>query len=462
LDQTLVRPVETLISARWVVPVVPRGSVLVDHSVAIEHGRIVAVLPTAQARSQLEPEQHIQLPQHALAPGLINAHAHAAMNLLRGAGDDLPLGRWLNERIWPLERALMSERFVYDGTRHAAAEMLRAGITCCNDMYFFPEAAARAFMDLGMRCVVGIIAIEFPSAYATDADDYLRKGLQTRDALREEPLVSFALAPHAPYTVADPTLARIAVLAEELDLPVHIHVHETDAEIAESVRQHGTRPLARLARLGLVTERLLAVHAVHLQPDEIALLGQRGVSVAHCPASNLKLASGIAPVAALLRQGVGVAFGTDGAASNNRLDLFEEMRLAALLAKAAAMDASALPAVQALECATIAAAGALGLRDRIGSIEVGKQADLIAVDLSSLETQPCFDVASQLVYCAGREHVASVWVGGRRVVAEQRLVHGAGEVDVASIAAAGAFWQARIQKELTNLSATSNTNGFTG
>jgi 5-methylthioadenosine/S-adenosylhomocysteine deaminase len=457
------KTVETLISARWVVPIVPRGAVLADHSVAIDQGRILAVLPTAEARLRFEPAQHVQLTRHALAPGLINAHCHAAMNLLRGAGDDLPLARWLGERIWPLERALVGERFVYDGTQHAAAEMLRAGITCCNDMYFFPEAAARAFIDLGMRCVVGIIAIEFPSAYASDADDYLRKGLQTRDALRDEPLVGFALAPHAPYTVADQTLARIATLADELDLPVHMHLHETEAEVAESVKQHGTRPLARLDRLGLVSERLLAVHAVHLQPDEIALLAQRGASVAHCPASNLKLASGIAPVAALLRHGIGVAFGTDGAASNNRLDLFEEMRLAALLAKGSALDASVLPAWQALECATIVPAGALGLRDRIGSIEIGKQADLIAIDLSNLETQPCFDVASQLVYCAGREHVSSVWVGGRQVVAERRLVHGASEVDEGSIAVASAFWQARIQKELaTRVSHASNENGFTG
>jgi 5-methylthioadenosine/S-adenosylhomocysteine deaminase len=299
-----------------------------------------------------------------------------------------------------------------------------------------------------MRCVVGIIALEFPSAYATDADDYLRKGLQTRDALREEPLVTFTLAPHAPYTVADATLRRIAMLAEELDVPLHTHVHETDAEIAESVQQHGVRPLARLDRLGLVTERLLAVHAVHLQPDEIALLGQRGASVAHCPASNLKLASGIAPVASMLRQGVGVTFGTDGAASNNRLDLFDEMRLAALLAKGASLDASALPAWQALECATLNAAAALGLSDRIGSLEAGKQADLIAVDLSELETQPCLDVASQLVYCAGREHVSAVWVAGRQVVSERRLLRDGQAVDLAAMAATCAAWQGQIQKHL--------------
>ena len=438
------RPVDTLISARWVVPVIPRGAVLADHSVAVEGSRIVAVLPTALARAQFAPTRHIDLPQHVLAPGLINAHAHAAMNLLRGAGDDLPLGRWLNERIWPLERALVSERFVYDGTRLAAAEMLRAGITCCNDMYFYPEQAAQAFAQLGMRCVVGIIALEFPSAYAADADDYLRKGLAARDVLRGEPLVGFALAPHAPYTVADATLTRVAMLAEELDVPVHTHVHETAAEVEESVRLHGVRPLARLDRLGLVSERLLAVHAVHLLPEEIALLAQRGASVAHCPASNLKLASGLAPTAALLRQGVAVAFGSDGAASNNRLDLFEEMRLGALLAKGAANDASALPAWQALECATVHAAGALGLGDRIGSIEAGKDADLIAVDLSGPETQPCHDVVSQLVYCAGREHVSSVWVAGERVVADRLLMRGERQIDFEPIAASALYWQARV------------------
>jgi 5-methylthioadenosine/S-adenosylhomocysteine deaminase len=442
--------VDTLIRARWVLPIAPRGAVLADHSVAIESGLIVAVVPAAAALARFEPAQQVDLPHHALAPGLVNAHAHAAMNLLRGAGDDLPLGRWLNERIWPLEGALVSERFAYDGARQAAAEMLRAGITCCNDMYFFPAAAAQAFSELGMRSVIGLIALEFATAYASDADDYLRKGLEARDRLRDDPLVSFMLAPHAPYTVSDATLSRIAVLAEELDLPIHIHVHETAAEVDESVRQHGSRPLARLDRLGLVSERLLAVHAVHLQPDEIGLLARRGASVAHCPASNLKLASGVAPVAALLREGVGVAFGTDGAASNNRLDLFEEMRLAALLAKSSAQDAAALPAWQALECATLVAARALGLASRIGSIEPGKQADLIAIDLSSPETQPCYDVVSQLVYCAGREHVEHAWVGGQQVLAGRRLVKAGAEVDLQAIGAASAHWQSQVQRLLAS------------
>jgi len=442
------RRVDNLISARWVLPIVPRGAVLADHSVAIEAGRIAAVVPTAAAMSQFEAARHVVLPHHALAPGLVNAHGHAAMSLLRGVGDDLPLERWLGERIWPLEMALISERFVYDGARQAGAEMLRGGITCCNDMYFFPGAAAQAFGELGMRCVISIIALEAASPYASDADDYLRKGLEVRDRLREDPLVGFTLAPHAPYTVSDATFSRIAMLAEELDLPIQIHLHETAWEIEDSLKRYGTRPLARLDRLGLVSERLLAVHAVHLQGEEIALLARRGASVAHCPASNLKLASGLAPVAALLREGVGLAFGTDSAASNNRLDLFDEMRLAALLAKGVAMDASVLPAAQALECATLSAARALGLDDRIGSIEAGKQADLIAVDLSGLQTQPCYDPVSQLVYCAGREQVEHAWVAGRQVLAQRRLVREGVEIDLLGISAATSHWQAQVQRLL--------------
>jgi 5-methylthioadenosine/S-adenosylhomocysteine deaminase len=303
-------PVDTLIHARWLIPVRPRATVLEGHAVAITDGKIVAVLPSAQADAAYAPAQRIELPTHALTPGWVNTHTHAAMTLLRGVGDDLPLMQWLETRIWPLETALVDEQFVYDGSQLAALEMLRAGTTTCSDMYFYPDVAARALRSLGMRAVVGIIAIEMPTGYANDAADYLRKGLAARDALRDDPLVHFTLAPHAPYTVADDTLAHIATLAEELDLQVHIHVHETQHEIDESVAQHGQRPLARLDRLGLVSERLIAVHAVHLTDTEIALLAERGATVVHCPASNLKLASGMAPVARLLQAGVKVAFGT--------------------------------------------------------------------------------------------------------------------------------------------------------
>ncbi len=414
------QPIDTLIEARWVIPVEPRGAVLADHAVAIDGGRIQAVLSTSAARAQYAPRAVVQLPTHAVTPGLVNAHTHAAMTLLRGVGDDLPLMRWLAERIWPLEKALVDAQFVHDGSLLAGIEQLRGGVTTCSDMYFYPDAAARALRQAGMRAVVGLIAIEFPTGYASDAEDYLRKGLAARDALRADPLVSFTLAPHAPYTVADATLRRIATYAEELDLPVHSHVHETADEVKEGLQQHGVRPLARLDRLGLVTERLIAVHAVHLEAAEIALLAERGASVAHCPSSNLKLASGFAPVAALLTAGVNVAFGTDGAASNDRLDVMQETRLAALLAKGVANDATALPAAHALECATLGGARALGLDARIGSLVAGKEADLAAFDMSAWETQPCFDPLPQLVYSAGRAQVTDVWVHGERVVQQQQ------------------------------------------
>jgi 5-methylthioadenosine/S-adenosylhomocysteine deaminase len=441
-------PIDTLIEARWILPIRPRGAVLEHHAVAIDGGRIEAVLPAADARAAYAPARRVVLDRHALMPGLVNAHTHAAMALLRGVGDDMPLNRWLAERIWPLEQALVSPGFVYDGTRLAAFEMLRAGVTCCNDMYFFPSEAALALRAVGMRAVVGIIAIDFPSPYAADADDYLRKGLATRDALSGDPLLGFALAPHAPYTVGDATLARIATLAEEVDLPIHIHVHETEHEIEESLAGHGLRPLARLDRHGLVSERLIAVHSVHLDTSEIALLAQRGATAVHCPSSNLKLASGIAPVRDLLAAGANLAFGTDGAASNNRLDLLEETRLAALLAKGAVHDPTALPAWQALECATLGGAVALGLADRIGSIEPGKEADLAAVELSAAETQPCYDVVSQLVYCAGRENVTDVWVAGRHAVQTRQLLDAAGHDPGAEILAATAPWQNQIRQRL--------------
>jgi 5-methylthioadenosine/S-adenosylhomocysteine deaminase len=441
--------IDTLLECRWVAPVRPHGLLLEHHAIAVDGGRIVALLPSDIAQTRFEPRARVALADHLVTPGFVNAHTHAAMALLRGVGDDLPLQRWLGERVWPLEAGLVSAEFVYDGTRLAALEMLRAGTTCCSDMYFYPDQSARALRALGMRAVVGIIAIEFPTAYATDAEDYLRKGLAARDALRDDPLVSFTLAPHAPYTVADNTLARIAMLAEELDLPLHTHIHETEHEITESLAKHGTRPLARLDRLGLVSERLIAVHAVHLDATEISLLAQRGATVAHCPSSNLKLASGIAPIAALMNAGVNVALGTDGAASNNRLDLLSEARLAALLAKGASGDAAMAPAAAILEAATLSAARALGLAGRIGSIEEGKEADLVAFDLSGIETQPCFDPLSHLVYACGREQVSDVWVAGSHVVKKRQVIDASGASVSGAVMAPVAAWQNRARQLLS-------------
>jgi len=447
--------IDTLIHARWVVPVVPRAVVLERHAVAITEDKIVDVLPSAEATQRYRASSTHTLETHAVTPGLVNCHTHAAMALLRGVGDDLPLMRWLKDRIWPLEAALVSAEFVHDGTQLAALEMLRSGTTTCSDMYFYPDASLRALRSMGLRAVAGIIAIEFPTAYAADAEDYLRKGLATRDAFRNDPLVSFTLAPHAPFTVADQTLKRIAVLAEELDLPIHTHVHETEDEIAESIAKHGCRPLQRLDRLGIVSERLIAVHAVHLSEHEIALLAQRGASVAHCPASNLKLGSGLAPLAKLSAAGVNIAIGTDGAASNNRIDMLAELRLAALLAKGVANDASAFGAPAALESATLGGACALGLDRRIGSIEVGKDADLVAFDMAAVETQPLYDVVSQIVYAAGREQVTDAWIAGQPVVHKRHvLADSDGLLEKTLMASVGA-WQNRCRQVLLTSGAVS-------
>ncbi len=414
--------VDLLISARWVIPVEPAGAVLHDHCVAVAEGRIVAVLPAAEAARGFDAREHLRLERHALIPGLVNLHTHAAMTLLRGLADDLPLMAWLQDHIWPAEAKHVSREFVYDGTLLACAEMLRGGVTCFNEMYFFPEAAARAALDSGMRAALGIIAFEFPTSYAADADDYIAKGLAARDALREEPLLSFCMAPHAPYTVSDRTFTKLVTIAEELDIPVHTHLHETRQEIEESLTRYKARPLARLRALGLLGPRLIAAHAVHVTDEEIETLAHHGASIAHCPSSNLKLASGFAPVAAMLARGINVGIGTDGAASNNRLDMFQEMRTAALLAKAAGNDAQAMPAHQALAAATLHGARALGLETAIGSLVPGKLADLCAVAFDEPELAPCYDPVSHLVYSAGREQVSHVWVAGVPRVREKKLV----------------------------------------
>jgi 5-methylthioadenosine/S-adenosylhomocysteine deaminase len=431
----------TVIEPRWIVPVEPAGTVLEAHAVVITDERILDVLPVADAGKRYPDAPRIQLPGHVLIPGLVNLHTHAAMTLMRGMADDRALMDWLQNHVWPAEAQLVSDEFVYDGALLACAEMLRGGITCFNDMYFFPEATARAALQTGMRAALGIIAIEFRSAYASDAQDYLARGMALRDTLRDEPLLSFCLAPHAPFTVSDATFAQIATYAGELDIPVHIHIHETAQEITDSLAQHGVRPLARLEKAGLLGPGLIAVHSVHLDDREIALFARHGCSVAHCPSSNLKLASGIAPVSKLLRAGVNIGLGTDGAASNNRLDLFAEMRLAALLAKGSSGDATVMPAHQALECATLGGARALGLQERTGSIVPGKLADLTAVNLSATALSPCYDPVSHLVYAAGREHVSDVWIGGKHQLADGHLV----SVDETAIRTKARQWQKRIR-----------------
>lgn len=414
--------VDLLIEARWVLPIEPADSCLAHHAVAVREGRIVDLLPIAEARQRYVAGTRVELPDHLLMPGLVNTHGHAAMTLLRGYADDLPLMRWLRERIWPAEMKHAGEQFVYDGTLLACAEMLRGGITCTNDMYFYPDAAARAFDRAGMRALVGMIAIDFPTAYASDAADYLAKGLATRDLWRKHERIGFALAPHAPYTASDATLAQVGLLAAQLDLPVHIHVHETAGEIEQSMQEHGVRPLVRLARLELLGPQLIGVHAVHCNVQDIELLARHACHVAHCPTSNMKLASGIAPIAQMQDAGINVGLGTDGAASNNRLDLFQEMRHAALLGKVAHCDAAKLPAHRVVQMATLDGARALGVDRHIGSIRAGKYADLCAVNFASAHLQPVYDPASHLVYVAGRDDVSHVWIQGEALVENGKLL----------------------------------------
>lgn len=433
-------PVDLLLQARWVVPVQPQGQVLEDHAVVVHEGAVVALLPQIEATARFVPAEQVDLGAHVLLPGLVNAHTHNPMTLLRGMADDMPLMTWLREHIWPVEAKVLGPEFVRDGVELAIAEMLRGGTTCANENYFFPDVAAATYRAHGFRAVVGLPIIEFPSAWARDTDEYFARACELADALRGDALIGAAFAPHAPYTVGDASFARVRLLADQLDLPVHLHLHETEQEIRDSVREHGVRPLARLAGMGLLNDRLIAVHMTQLTGSEIAQCAQAGVSVVHCPESNLKLASGFCPADALHRAGVNLAIGTDGCASNNDLDMFGEMRTAALLAKAVAQDASAMDAASALHAATLGGARALGLESRIGSIEPGKRADLVAVRMDEVETQPLYHVVSQLVYATPRAQVSDVWIEGRRLLQDRHLT----TIDRAAVAQRARQWRQRI------------------
>ena len=432
--------VDMLIHAEWIITVDADNTVLTQHAIAVNEGRIIEILPSDQAQQKYQSEAVHTLENHALIPGLINAHTHAAMTLFRGLADDLHLMEWLQDHIWPAEGKWVSDEFVHDGTMHAAAEMIRSGTTCFNDMYFFPDVTARVVDSVGMRATVGLILIDFPTVWAGDADEYISKGLEVHDHYRSNTRISTAFAPHAPYTVSDDPLQRIETLAEELDLPIHMHVHETAFEVKQAIDQTGLRPLSRLNDKGLISPRLLAVHMTQLTDDEVELLATSNANVVHCPESNLKLASGYCPVQQLMKAGVNVALGTDGAASNNDLDMLGEIRSAALLAKNVASDASAIPAHQAIRMATINGAKALGLDETIGSLEVGKSADIVAIDMGILETQPLYHVVSQLVYSATRNQVRHVWVAGQQLLKDNVLT----TIDEQEVIAKSRNWRDKI------------------
>ena len=432
--------VDTLIHARWIIPVEPESVTYEHHTLVIDSGKIIDLLPTDLANQKYQGMTTENLQDHALLPGLINCHTHAAMTLMRGIADDVPLMNWLQNHIWPLEQKWMSEAFVKDGTDLAIAEMILGGTTCFNDMYFFPEITAGQAIHHGIRAKVGLIVIDFPSVWAQNSEEYIEKGLALHEQLRLSDLCSTAFAPHAPYSVSDEPLQKIRTLADELELPIHIHVHETHHEVEQAQAQTGQRPLQRLQELGLVNPSLIAVHMTQLTDEEISMFAESGAHLVHCPESNLKLASGFCPIARCLAAGINVALGTDGAASNNDLDMLGEMRTAALLGKAVAGDASAIPAMTAISMATINGAKALGLDTVCGSLSLGKAADVIAIDLTYLETQPLYCPVSQIVYAASRQQVTDVWVAGKRLLKQRRLT----TINIDDLKVKIAEWQHRL------------------
>ena len=436
---TAVAPLDLLLLPTWLVPVEPAGVVLKEHGLGIRDGRIVFIGPRATAL-KLASQEVRELPGMLLSPGLVNAHGHAAMTLFRGLADDQPLMTWLEKHIWPAEARWVDEAFVRDGTDLAIAEQLKGGITCFCDMYFFPKIASERVHISGIRAQISAPILDFPIPGAASADEALRQAIELFGDLKHHPRIKVAFGPHAPYTVSDDNLEKIRVIAEELDAPIHMHLHETAGEVQQACERHGERPLARLARLGLLGPRFQAVHMTQISDDDLALLVESNSSVIHCPESNLKLASGFCPVERLWQAGVNVAVGTDGAASNNDLDLLGETRTAALLAKAVAGSATALDAHRALRMATLNGARALGLETEIGSLEVGKLADIVAFDLSGLAQQPIYDPVSQLIYASGRDCVRHLWVGGKPLLDDRRLTR----LDEQQLCATAHAWGQRI------------------
>ncbi|MGS2724563.1 TRZ/ATZ family hydrolase [Porticoccus sp. GXU_MW_L64] len=433
-------PVDLIINARWLAPVVPRNQLLQDCAVVIARGEIIAITTQKEAANQYTASETVDLDEHLLIPGLVNAHGHAAMSLLRGYADDQPLHTWLSDHIWPAEQQWVDQRFVRDGTNLAMAEMIRSGSTCFADMYFFPEAIAEAASRTGMRAQVAFPVFDFPSNWGSGPDDYIHKGLALRDDHKNDNLIQIAFGPHAPYTISDEPLQKVATYSEELATPIHIHLHETAQEISDEKSNSGLRPIERINQLGALSPLTQCVHMTQLNDNDLTLLQNSGAHVIHCPESNLKLASGLCPVQRLLDNSINVALGTDGAASNNDLSLLSELKTAALLAKGISGDASALNAHSALRMATLNGAKALGMADRIGSIEVGKAADLTAVRLDELEAHPLYNPLSQLVYSECSHRVSHVWVNGKALLRERELT----TLDQQEIIARTKEWQQKI------------------
>ncbi len=416
--------IKKALHAGWIIPVRPKGQILEKHTLVIEDQKIVSILPTEhwKRRKKTGSIEESDLNSCALIPGFVNTHTHSPMSLLRGIAEELPLDEWLKNHIWPLEDAFVNKEFVRDGTELSIAEMLLSGTTCFNDMYFFGDETARISIETGIRACIGMIVIKFPSTWASSVDEYFQKGQKIHDDFRNHPLISCAFAPHAPYTIDDKSLVRIGTLAEELDVQIHMHIQETKEEILKSLEEFGCSPIRRLEKLGLLSSRLTGVHLTEISDEEINLIAQSGVNVAHCPKSNLKLGCGIAPILAMEQKGLNIALGTDSAASNNELDMLGEAKIASLLAKGLNRSAKALPAETCLEMATFNGAKALGLEDEIGSLEVGKNADLLAIEMDVIDNLPGYNPLVQILYSGNKTQITNVWVNGRQLVKNRKLL----------------------------------------
>ncbi len=431
-----------IISASWIFTSNLEGQLLSDYSIVIENDKIIDLVPQDKVFDEYEANDTYQLTDHILIPGLINTHTHVAMSLFKGFADDLSLQDWLNDYIWPAEKEFINSSFVKDGSILALSEMIKSGVTTFNDMYFFPDATAEAVKELGVRSNIGLVVLDFPTNYATDPEDYLLKGFEFRDKWRNEELITTSIAPHAPYSVSDEAFTLINTYSEELSINIHTHLHETQWEIEDSIEKYGITPVQRLNNLGIIGPSLMAVHCVHLNDQDIATLAKNKVSIVHNPSSNMKLGSGIADIAKMLKQNLNISLGTDSSASNNRLDIMEEMRLAALLIKGSTKSPESFSANEAIKMATINGAKALGLESIIGSIEKNKKADLVAIDLNSIENQPIYNPLTTLVYSSSRSDVSYVWIDGEIKLKDKKLV----KIDEERIIQLAKKWQRKLKK----------------
>ena len=416
------QPIDILIKHGLVLTMNPNLDVIPDGAVAIKGNKIVDVGPTDRLRSTYEVETAIDATNKLVLPGLINTHTHAPMTILRGIADDLPLMEWLEHHIWPVERKFMDADTVYLGAMLACIELLQSGTTTFVDMYFFEDKVAEAATRAGIRCVVSEVLIDFPTPCNPTPEGAIKYTKWLMDKWRDHPLITVAVSAHAPYSCSKPVLQHAAKLASEANVPLLIHLSETKDEVKRITQQHGMSPVEYLASIGFLGPNVIAIHCVHLSQHDIELLARHRVSVSHNPESNMKLASGIAPVPQLLSAGINVGLGTDGTASNNNLDMFGEMDTAAKLHKVISGDPTVMDAKTVVKMATCMGAKVIGMDDKIGSIEKGKLADIIIVDLNRPHLTPMYDPYSHLVYSARADDVEVVIINGKLVLRDRKLL----------------------------------------